>query len=176
MQKFAFDGNIACGKTFALGGVSSDEWPVRKPAIDPRSFDSVFERQMAMAKEYALVQSRDEKALMDRSLLSVRAFTCLFREQKKLSAEEEQKVLDVCDGAPPVPVVFVRASARTCWERCKARARDMDKDHTLEFFEQLEKHFDAALASYKGPVCVVDNEEFGPIAHPLKLSFKYHCE
>ncbi len=176
-KKIAVEGNIACGKSTALAALAAlapklrvfreplEEWAptLRKFYEDPGTWSFYFQLRVLLwyaaraAEGAGAAEAAD--AVFERSPMSSRhVFAQVAHNDGFMTSEDWDLYKDYVDalGWEPDAIVYVDTPTEVCFERLRARGRDVEAGVDLAYLRRLDFQYETMLRYANVPTIRVD--------------------
>ena len=186
----AIAGNIGCGKTTLTRMLAERYgWEPRYEPVDNNPYLSDFYADMARwsfnlqiyflnkrFKEVVEISKSSDTIIQDRTIFEdARIFAPNLHDQGMMSDRDFDNYSDLFDLMMslvklPDLMIYIRSSIPTLVAQIQKRGREYEQTMRLDYLQGLEKRYETWIATYKGPLIIVDGDncKFGDNPEHLK--------
>ena len=184
-------GNIGCGKTTLTRMLAEHYgWTPKFEAVTYNPYLEDYYKDIPRwsynLETYFLAQrfrdvleiaKSDEVIIQDRTLLEgVYIFVANNREMGNLSERDFDTYMQLFELMmsmvnPPDLLIYLRSSIPHLVSQIQKRGRDYEQSISIEYLSGLNRHYEEWIASYKGPLLVIDGDDLDFQNRPEDFSF-----
>jgi len=176
----AVAGNIGSGKTTLTKLLAHRYgWTPRFEPVDNNPYLADFYADMPRwkrFKEVVEISKSEDTIIQDRTIFEdARIFAPNLHDQGMMSDRDFQNYTDLFDLMMslvklPDLMLYIRSSIPTLVGQIQKRGREYEQTMRLDYLKGLEDRYETWIASYKGPLIVVDGDhcKFGDNPEDLK--------
>ena len=186
----AIAGNIGCGKTTLTNMLAKHYgWEPRFESVEYNPYLSDFYADMARwsfnlqiyflnkrFKDVVEIDQSDKYIIQDRTIYEdARIFAPNLHDQGMMSDRDFDNYSDLFDLMMslvklPDLMIYIRSSIPTLVAQIQKRGREYEQTMRLDYLQGLEKRYEDWIATYRGPLIIVDGDtcKFGDNPEHLK--------
>ena len=186
----AVAGNIGCGKTTLTNMLAKHYgWEPRFESVEYNPYLADFYADMARwsfnlqiyflnkrFKEVVEISKSSDTIIQDRTIFEdARIFAPNLHDQGMMSDRDFDNYSDLFDLMMslvklPDLMIYIRSSIPTLVAQIQKRGREYEQTMRLDYLQGLEKRYETWIATYKGPLIIVDGDncKFGDNPEHLK--------
>jgi deoxyadenosine/deoxycytidine kinase len=187
----AVAGNIGCGKTTLTNMLAKHYgWEPRFESVEYNPYLSDFYADMARwsfnlqvyflnkrFKDVVEIGKEDKYIIQDRTIFEdARIFAPNLHDQGMMSDRDFANYTDLFDLMMslvklPDLMIYIRSSIPTLVAQIQKRGREYEQTMRLDYLQGLEKRYEDWIATYKGPLIIVDGDncKFGDRPEDFKM-------